>query len=590
MRKLKLWIWPGIAAVGCLTALAIWFEAARVQTDLTKRTYEMLGQGHAWAQVSIKGRDLTLSGIAPDEDSQARALAIVRDVYGVRVASDVSTLLPEEKPYRLTISKTADGVSLSGFVPNESTRSNIIAMITRMLPGIALADQMRLARGAPEGLVALAGYGLAAFPRFSTGSVEISDRTLSISGQALDPEDHEIALAAVAAIPDSAGVVGSVDITPAAVSGEYTWSAEIAPDGLKLEGYAPDASTRAAILSIANTFTPDVTVDDQMRLASGVPGGMEWEGAAEEALSILSEFSEGRAIVRGKVLDLAGEARDADAFRRVEAALSAGFSSGLVLGAADIGVANANAGVLEWTAQRSSNGLSLKGSLPREAARARLLDIAGLKFGQVKIDDTQDIAARAPEGFEAAALVALQALSRLVEAEARIVGGTVFVQGIALNETASQYVVKLLNDEMPEGFTAKTDLEMAATPDSVLPAAVCQEELNRLAAQNTVLFETGEAAIQDHSYGFLDRIAYAALKCGDVRLEISGHTDSDGSEADNLALSERRAQAVLEFMVAAGVSADRMEAIGYGESRPLESNETDADKAANRRIGFRVVD
>jgi OOP family OmpA-OmpF porin len=73
-------------------------------------------------------------------------------------------------------------------------------------------------------------------------------------------------------------------------------------------------------------------------------------------------------------------------------------------------------------------------------------------------------------------------------------------------------------------------------------------------------------------------------------MEISGHTDSDGSEADNLALSERRAGAVADYLTAAGVDAERLVAVGYGESRPVRENETEQGKAANRRIEFRVLE
>mgnify|MGYP003632443438 CR=1 FL=1 len=588
MRNWKLWIWPGLAAVGCLTALAIWFEASAVERDLQKRTSIALRQNHAWAQVSLKGRDLTLTGIAPDEASQIKALDISRQIYGVRVAKDNSTLLPEEKPYRLTIEKTADGVILSGFVPNESARANITTVITGMLPGIAISDQMKLARGAPANLVDMAGYGLAVFPRLSTGALDITDRTMSISGQALDPEDHEIALQAVASIPDSAGTVTAVDIKPAAASGDYSWSASIGPSGVMLDGYVPDQATRDTILAQANANARDLTVENRMRFASGVPAGVDWQAAAVDGLSILEDLAEGTATVQGNVLNLNGQAIDADAFRRIQNTLSAGLSNGLVLGTADIGVANAPH--FEWMATRSGDAVSFAGSLPSEKVRSRLLEIAGLKFGKLQVNDAQEIASGAPDGFEAAVQTSLQVLSRLNDAEIRIVDGTVFIQGIVLNDVASHDVERLLADGLPEGFTAEQRVEVAAVPDSVLPASDCQEELNRLAATNTVLFETAEAAIQDHSFGFLDRIAFTARQCGEVRLEITGHTDSDGSEADNLALSERRAAAVLDFMIAAGVSADRLVAIGYGESRPLENNETDAGKAANRRIEFRVLD
>lgn len=583
----KFWIWPGLAAVGCLTALAIWFEAPGVEVDLQKRAVSALRQDHGWAQVSLKGRDLTLTGIAPDEASQSNALELARQTYGVRIANDASTLLPEESPYRLTIEKTADGVSLSGFVPNESARANIISILTGILPGIALSDQMRLARGAPEGLVSLAGYGLAAFPRFSTGSIEITDRAIAISGQALDPEDHDRALAAVSTIPASAGEVSSVDIKPAAISGDYVWSASIGPNGLNLAGYAPDPSIREAILERAKAIARERKVENGMLLASGVPGGVDWQAAADEALLIVSELAEGTAIVRGNILDLTGQALDADAFRRIQRKLDGGFRSGLVLGTADIGAATAAS--FEWAATREEGGLSLTGALPSEEARARLLAVAGLKFGKIEIEDRQEVSAGAPNGLEAAVLVALQALSRLKPAEARIIDGTIFIDGVALNATASRNVMLLLSEGLPDGFEVEHSIALAAVPDIMLAAPACQMELNRLTAQSTVLFETGEAVIQDHSYGLLDQIAFVARQCGEVRLEISGHTDADGSEADNLVLSEQRARAVIDFLVAAGVSADRMISNGYGESRPLESNETDAGKAANRRIEFRVL-
>ncbi|MDP3527631.1 MAG: OmpA family protein [Hoeflea sp.] len=588
MRIWTYWIGPGLAAVGCLTALVIWFEAASVETDLRLRATETLRQAHPWAKVSLNGRDLTLTGVAPDESSRISALGIARQTYGVRVAVDRSTLLPEEKPYRLTIEKTAEGVLLTGFVPNEAARANLVALLTGMLPGIALSDQMRLARGAPADLLVLAGYGLSAFPRFSTGAVEITDRTITIRGQALNPEDHEIALVAVAAIPSSAGEVSSVAISPAMASGDYTWSASIGPEGLMLEGYAPDAATRTAIADRARAIAPGLAVEDRMRFASGVPEGVDWQAQAEEALSIVPELSEGTAVVRGRVLDLTGQAVDGDAFQRVQATLSAGLKSGLVLGTADIGVAERPA--FEWTARRGADVLVLTGGLSGEAFRARLLESAGLKFGHLEIEDTQEVAAGAPEGFEAAALAALQALSRLDDGRARIAGRTVHVQGSALSAAAAQDVARLLSQGLPERFSAEPEIEVAAVPDGVLAAEACQAELDRLAGQNTVLFETGAASIRDHSYGFLDRIAFAARQCGQARLEISGHTDSDGSEADNLALSQRRAEAVLDFMIAAGVPAERMDATGYGESRPVASNDTDAGKAANRRIEFRVLD
>ncbi|AKH99863.1 outer membrane protein/peptidoglycan-associated (lipo)protein [Hoeflea sp. IMCC20628] len=588
MYNWKLWIWPGLAAVACLTALAIWFQAGVVEADLKSRALAALRQDNAWAQVSLKGRDLILTGLAPDKDSQSRALKTVRTTYGVRVASDNSTLLPEEKPFRLTVEKNVDGLVLSGFVPNESARANILAGLSNLLPGIAVSDQMKLARGAPDGLVDLVTYGLSAFTRFSTGSFELTDYSLRVSGQALNPDDHQAALAALSAPLPSGGVLESVNIMPAAVSGDYNWSASISADGMELSGYAPDAVTRDGILATAKASAQDRPVTDLMRFASGVPSGMDWNAATAEALAIVSHLNGGTVSIRGKVLDVSGQAVDGQAFRQIQEMLATGLSSGLVLGTADIGVAVASPYV--WTATRDGEAVSLSGVLPSEAVRARILEIAHLKFGALQIIDSQNIGAGAPDGFETAVLTALQALSRLDDnAETRVEDQAVIVQGAALSQVALDDTARLLEEGLPQGFEGQSSMDLAPTPEASLQVSDCQAELNRLVATNNVLFETAEAAIQDHSYGFLDHVAFVARQCGQAQLEISGHTDSDGAEVANLDLSERRAKSVLAFMIAAGVAADRMTAIGYGESKPVESNETDAGKAANRRIEFRVL-
>ena len=75
-----------------------------------------------------------------------------------------------------------------------------------------------------------------------------------------------------------------------------------------------------------------------------------------------------------------------------------------------------------------------------------------------------------------------------------------------------------------------------------------------------------------------------------MKIEVGGHTDSQGADATNLSLSQRRAQAVVDYMVLAGVEAGRLIAKGYGESQPIEDNATKEGRAANRRTEFVIVE
>ncbi len=78
----------------------------------------------------------------------------------------------------------------------------------------------------------------------------------------------------------------------------------------------------------------------------------------------------------------------------------------------------------------------------------------------------------------------------------------------------------------------------------------------------------------------------AARACA---IEIGGHTDSDGSDQTNQALSERRAQAVADYLTPHGIPGDRFTTRGYGETNPIVPNDSAAHKARNRRIEFRVI-
>jgi outer membrane protein OmpA-like peptidoglycan-associated protein len=103
-------------------------------------------------------------------------------------------------------------------------------------------------------------------------------------------------------------------------------------------------------------------------------------------------------------------------------------------------------------------------------------------------------------------------------------------------------------------------------------------------------FKVGRAEITTSSYSVLDQVAGTLKKYPSIRIEVQGHTDSDGSSQSNLSLSARRARAVVEYLINRGVDPSRLEYVGYGESKPLVPNSTREQKAVNRRVEFRRLD
>ncbi len=106
-----------------------------------------------------------------------------------------------------------------------------------------------------------------------------------------------------------------------------------------------------------------------------------------------------------------------------------------------------------------------------------------------------------------------------------------------------------------------------------------------------VFFEVNKAVIQPVSFDDLDEVAGVIVDHPDLsRIRIEGHTDSDGSETYNERLSQSRAEAVLDYLVSKGVERGRLEAVGFGETRPIDTNKTPDGKQNNRRVEFLIVE
>lgn len=106
---------------------------------------------------------------------------------------------------------------------------------------------------------------------------------------------------------------------------------------------------------------------------------------------------------------------------------------------------------------------------------------------------------------------------------------------------------------------------------------------------NNLFFASNSYTLEDKSKTELDKIALFLKKNPEVKIEFGGHTDNVGSEADNMQLSLKRAEAVYRYIISLGISSSRLRYKGYGETHPVASNDTDAGRQSNRRIEFKVL-
>ena len=144
------------------------------------------------------------------------------------------------------------------------------------------------------------------------------------------------------------------------------------------------------------------------------------------------------------------------------------------------------------------------------------------------------------------------------------------------------------NDGVPD---YKDECRSVPGPKANKGCPVVKREVRQLLqkAMQGIEFETGKATIKSKSFPLLDQIAETFIENKNYIIEVQGHTDNTGKDEVNRKLSDKRANAVKDYLVKKGVPADRMTAVGYGPDKPIADNSTKAGRAKNRRVEFNIT-
>ena len=278
-------------------------------------------------------------------------------------------------------------------------------------------------------------------------------------------------------------------------------------------------------------------------------------------------------------------------------------------------------------AEFDSEGLmTLTGTVPSELAHLQLVQAARNAVGADKVRDQLTVTVPTTPSAEADGVVtsAFTSLGSIIEAMpknlvsgvAKVTDDGLKLTGIYVSEEQKSAFEAVATAAVPsDGATPGTapagstdegtggtqkaadsnnPLAPLATDLSPRPvateedAAAVQARLNEVLAGRVIPFAPGSAALLPEAQPILQEVSAAAKQFAGLRISVDGHTDSDGADAANQALSQARAESVLSALIADGVPAEQLTAIGYGETQPLVPNDSPANKAQNRRVVFTV--
>jgi OOP family OmpA-OmpF porin len=532
---------------------------------------------------SLSDKAYSVAGGAPSSAVFESAIAATQRLPEGATLAKADIQPPEAKPYAW--SATSDGVATTiiGVAPSIEARSAILKAASASLPGKMIVDQMQVARGAPSGdYGASASYALGELGRLAKGRVSMSDGAYSISGEASTAQAYETALAKTKELPAGLTLARADILAPEAKP--FNWGANNDGKSLTLTGMAPSAVIRGDIANAAAKLFPNKSIVNEMGIARGAPDG-EFAKAATGALAELAKLATGKAGLLDAKLSISGEGPADVTNATVGASAKSALPAPFEVAAIDIKEMSISPYVFKLA--KADGKVVLSGYAPDDKSKQDLIAAAKAAFFDDAVDDQLKTGKGAPANFVAALKGLFPALARLASGGVSLSDATMSIDGQAIYPKAAEQIKAALASGA-SGFKIATADIGVKPPGPALATNACQPAFEGLLEKGHVQFETGSATLSKQSQALLDHLIDVAQRCRDANVEVAGHTDSVGAAESNLELSKRRAQSVVDYISEAGVDTSRISSAGYGQDKPVASNDTPDGRAQNRRIEFLV--
>ncbi len=598
---------PAVIALvlACIFALLTAMVAANVVETQSKsdvaRALDL--NGHGWAKVETDGLRVILGGTAPDEATRFRALSAAGTVVdAARIIDEMKVADPnavDPPRFSIEILRNDQGISLIGLIPDSLDRDKIIKTIKGLADGAEVTDLLDAAKyPEPEGWADAMSFGLEALRILPRSKISISADRVHIKAIS-DSNEEKRRLETRLSRDAPANISLSLDISaPRPVITPYTLRFIIDDDGPRFDA--------------CSTFTPE---GREKILAAARSAGMEGKGSCTIGLGVPSpSWDDAVSIAIARLAELGGGSvtfSDADVtlvarpdapqslFDKVVGELKADLPDAFSLHAVlpepvVIDGTGEGEGPPEFVATRSPEGdVRLRGRIPDERTRIATESFAQAQFGSGIVRGAMRIDEDLPSGWTTRVLASLEALAQLSSGSVVAQPDVVDIRGVTGNPDAKAEIARILSEKLgsSEDFRIAVTYEERLDPKADIPTPEqCVSRINKVLEVQQITFAPSSADIDDVARVSIDNIAEILKLCQDVPMEVGGHTDSQGREVMNLALSQARAEAVVNALLARRVLTSNLTAKGYGETRPIADNGTEEGRNANRRIEFRLIE
>ena len=553
-----------------------------------------------WADVDVNGLQVFLIGEAPDEAARFQAVTVAGTV--VDSARVIDQMLVAEaadiRPpaFSVEILRNDDGISVIGLIPASTDREDMLSRFEDIAGRDGeVADLLEVADfPAPDGWEPALSFALRSLSDLPRSKLSISAEAVAIKAMTESEADRRKLLSNLERRAPE-GLDLALDLSaPRPVITPFTLRFLIDETGrAHFDACSADTeASRDAILAAAQAA--GATEDETCRLGLGVPS-RRWADAAVQAISAVSELGGGSVTFsNADIALLALEGTDQGLFDRVVGELETGLPEVFALKAVLPETPDAkDEGPREFTATLSPEGsVQLRGRVRSEIARQTADSLARALFTSASVYTAARVDETLPANWSPRVLAGLEALGGLSNGVVRVTPDLVSLSGNTGNPDAEDEISGLLADKLGEAgeFEISVTYQEKLDPTLGIPTPEeCEAQIVEIIGDRKINFEPGSANLDASAKDVMDDIAELLKLCGDIPLEIQGHTDSQGRESMNEQLSQDRAQAVLDALRNRRVLTASYRVKGYGEMQPIADNGTEEGREANRRIAFRLI-
>ena len=588
------------ASAAILSVVAASFAVTGIERSTEIAVREVLDEtDHGWAEVTADGLQVVLSGIAPDEADRFTAISqvgsvvdAVRIIDRMQVAPSMNLAAPE---FSVEILRNDSGISLIGLIPQNTDRDALLRQLRGIKGSGMVTDLLETADyPVPRGWIDALSFAVLALDTLPRSKISVVSGQVAVTAIS-DSAEEKSALTQRLNRAAPPGLRLSLNIAaPRPVITPFTLRFLIDDAGGRFDACsAQDDDARDRILSAARDAglaSPATCV-----VGMGVPSP-HWPTAAEQSIAALAELGKGSVTLSNADITLiADENTDGATFERVvgelETALPEVFALHAILTPKP--TSEEVAGTPEFIATLSPEGqVQLRGRVNDAHLRKMAESYAKARFGADAVYTAARVVQDLPPEWPVRVLTGLEALSHLVNGSVTVTPDTLVLRGVSHFEDTSAKLSQLLSNKLGEGASFDLAVTFRAPPepkDKPPEPGECEARIAEIQAENKIAFEPGSATVAGSSHDTIVAIADVLKLCGPVRMEIQGHTDSQGRESMNLELSQARANSVLNELRARRVRTPNLTAVGYGEDRPIQPNDSEEGREANRRIEFWLV-